>query len=160
MNIFKIDADIRALIDEDTGEIQDFDKLEELMKQRGDAVENMALLYKEYVAQAGDIETEVDNLTARKKQAEANADRIKCYLATTLNAQKYETPRVKIGFRSSTSVSIENEPKFIEWAKINHDDYLRYKEPSISLTLISKDLKDGKTVPGASLTTKQNIQIK
>ena len=165
MNLFDINNNIRAFLDklyssvDETGEISqgDWEALEGLTEARDTKIENIALYIKEMEAQAEAIKAEADRLTARAKSAQKKADRLKDYLSMNLQREKqmdFETSRCKISFRKSEVVSIPDE------------NYLPKKYLSKNITYtpdkkaIKEQLKAGKAVRGATIITKQNIQIK
>ena len=156
MNIYQIDASIRALIDEDTGEINDFNELDKLLSIREDKIEAAAIIYKQMVADAAAIKDEIDELGERKKAADRNAERLKQYISDACAGTPHETARVKITYCASKGVAIENESNFIKWAKQNAAGLLTFSEPKISKTAVGDALKHGVNVPGATRRTKNN----
>lgn len=165
MNLFDINNNIRAFLDQlyssvdDTGEITqgDWEALEELTEARDTKIENIALYIKEMEAQAEAIKAEADRLTARAKSAQKKADRLRAYLTMNLQREsmdKFETSRCQISFRKSEVVSIPDEnylPKKYLTKKVTY---------APDKKAIKEELKAGKAVRGATIITKQNIQIK
>lgn len=165
MNLFDINKNIRAFLDklyssvDDTGEIAqgDWEALEELTEARDTKIENICLYIKEKQAEADALKAEAEKLTARAKSAQKKADRLKDYLAMNLQREsmdKFETSRCKISFRKSEVVSIPDENLLLK----------KYLKKTITYApdkqTIKEQLKAGKAVKGATLITKQNIQIK
>ena len=68
--------------------------------------------------------------------------------------EKIETPTLKLSFRKSESVEIIDEKdvpgNFFETKTVS----------TVSKTKIKEAIKEGQTIPGAQLITKQNLQIK
>ena len=163
MQLYEIDAAIQAvlekMVDPDTGEISDdaLSSLEELNIERMDKIESIALYYKNLSAEALAIKNEEETLRSRRQNAENHADRLKNYLNNFMPGEKMETPRVKIGWRKSTSVRLENEAEFIHTAP---PDFLTYKDPTVNRTAVKEALSGGAVVPGAELVTNMNIQVK
>lgn len=161
MNIYEIDAAIMSLVDEESGEILDYEAFAALAMERESKVENMALWFLELKAEVAAIKAEEDRLKARRQQAEKKAERLKEYLSYIQAGEKFKTPRVSIFYRSSESVSIQDEDQFIKhMMEIGNETYLSYKDPDINKTAIKEALKGGAIIEGASIQKNQNIQIK
>lgn len=160
-SLYEIEQSILDCIDMDTGEIIDVEKLTGLMIEKEAKIENVALWIKNLLSDAEAFKVEKDAFAEREKAARNKADNLKQWLSTVLDAQKFSTSRVQINFRSSESVEIENEKKFVDWAWDNErDDLLTYKDPTPNKTAIKQLLKSGKTLDGVSIVKNQNIQIK
>lgn len=115
-------------------------------------IEGVACWYKNLVAEAEMLKTEKMNLAERQARAERQAEGLKVYLANALAGNKFETPKVKVGFRKSTSVNITDEAAVPdEFCKITR---------TVSKSSILDALKAGATVAGAEIVEKQNVQIK
>lgn len=156
MTIYEIDDAIRALVNED-GEIEDFEAFEQLHMERDAKIENTGLWIKELLAEADAIKKEREALKEREDAARRKAERLKGYLAQALGGEKFQTARISVSWRKSEAVEITRECE--AWCREN-GAFLRQKEPDIDKAGIKDALKEGGTVPGASLVTKQNIQIK
>lgn len=158
MNIYEIDAAILSLVDEETGEIKDFEEFANLQMERETKVENIALWYKNLIAEGKAIREEEKTLAERRRICENKAERLKAYLSEILQGNKFKTAKVAVSYRKSTAVDIE--PDFIEWAKNKADDLLIYKMPEPNKTAIKDALKAGAGIPFASIVERQNISIK
>ncbi len=158
MNIYQIDEAILNLIDPETGEIMDYDAFVELQMARETKIENMALWIKNLTAEAAAIKAERDALAEREKAAKNRAEGLKKYLAQILNGEKFSTPRVAISYRKSTAVEVDDG--FLDWAKKNADQYLRYKEPEVDKTALRDAIKAGQEFEYARLIENQSLQIK
>lgn len=150
--LYEIDQSILALADPETGEITDFEKLEELQLEREAKIENVALWYKNLIAEAEMVKAEKQALAERQQACEKRAEGLKRYLETALAGQKFTTPKVQCAFRSSTSVHIIAPEQLAT-------EYLRIKtEPDKKA--ISEAIKNGKEVEGAELVTGLSLSIK
>ncbi len=144
-------------IDEETGELLNFDKLEELDSKLEDKAEAVALYIKNEQSIAGQIKQEEASLAARRKQHENKAERLKDYLSYSLlsaNKLKIETSKASLSFRKSESVEVNDIdliPK--EFIKVKTTE-------SADKTAIKKALKSGQNIDGAVLKINQNLQIK
>ena len=115
MNIYEIDKAILECVDEETGEILDFERLEELQMARDEKIENIAMWIKNLNTQAAGIKAEETALAERRRVKENRANRLKEYLNNILNGQKFETARVSLSFRNSTAVEISDKDMLLDW---------------------------------------------
>lgn len=160
MNLYEIDKRINEIlehdisIDEETGEVFDVSALDGLDMLRNEKAEHIALYIKNITAEADAIANEVKTLTERKRVTQNKAERLKQYLATILNGDKVETPRVRISYRASTSVNVENVDAI-------PDEYVNLKiEKAADKKAIAAAMKGGAEIPGCTLVTENKIQIK
>lgn len=161
MTLYEIDSRLASLIDEETGELLDYEAFEQLQIERESKLENTALWYKDLMAQAAAIKAEADALTERRKSAERTAERLKEYLGRALDGEKFSTPRCEVTFRRSTALEVEDPADLIEWAKRNgHDECITYKAPEVSKKAVTALLKSGMEVPHAQLVQKLNVGVK
>ena len=162
MNIYMINRQIEELLSEtdpETGEVLfDPEQLNELMMEKEAATEDLALGYKNLTAEAAAIRGEAAALTERARKVEKMAETAKKYLTVILDGEKFKTSRVSVGYRSSSRVDLAND--FIPWAKENAPRLLREREPEADKTEIKRLLKNGVTVPYATLIVENNIQIR
>lgn len=161
MTLYEIDARILELIDQETGELLDYDAFMSLQMEREAKIENMACWYKDLKAQAEAIKSEITSLTERKKAIERKSEHLKEYIGQALDGQKFSTARCEISFRQSTSLEVSDQDQLIEWAEANgHDDCVRYKPPEIDKKAVTDLLKSGINVPNAQLVQKLNVGVK
>lgn len=153
MKLHEIDAAILELIDVETGEILDCEKLDELEAARDVKIENIALYIKNLNAEAAALKAEKEAFAKRQKTAENRAESLKKYLSDCLAGEKFKTTKVNISFRSSESLAIE------EGAEIP-EEFLRFKEPEVNKTDLKKAIAEGLVINGVSIVKNQNIQIK
>lgn len=159
--LYDIETAILNCIDEETGEIFDFQQLEELQMERDAKIENIALYIKDLEADAKAIKAEEYALAERRKAKENRSARLREYLAQTLDGAKFETARVQLSFRASTKCEITDAVSCLEYLEKNDfEKCIKYKEPELSKSEITKLLKAGETIPGAVLTENQNLQMK
>ena len=97
-------------------------------------------------------------MKARKDACKKKAERLKEFLSYYLNGEKKEFTECTIKFGKSKSVEVDSD--FINWAKDNAKEYLRYKEPEVDKTKIKEAITGGKTVEHATIVEKTNISIK
>ena len=167
MTLYNIDNKILEIIergfvvDEDTGEIIDSAeevnaRLEELEFDRTAKIENIALYIKNMESLVVSLKAEEKALADRRKAREKRIENLKNYLTSSMvaaNENGIETSKVCISFRKSESVVVNEE--------ILDRKYFNEKVSyTPDKTAIKKALKDGATIDGAYIETKQNLQIK
>ena len=159
--LYEINNAILECCDMETGEILDFERLEQLRLEKGQKIEGVALYIKNLDAEAAALKVEEAALAERRKAKENKAKRLKEYLAGALNGQKFETARVRLSFRTSTGVEISDELALLTWLEKNNKDHcIKYKLPEISKSEVGKLLKAGEEMPGAALVERSNLQMK
>jgi hypothetical protein len=57
-------------------------------------------------------------------------------------------------------VTIIGEEEFIEWAKDEAPDLLKFSEPEISLAAVKNAIKSGRQLQGVMIEAYDNIQLK
>lgn len=158
LKLYEIPTEIDALIDPDTGEITDVEKLNQLVNRFNNGVEWLALEVKNSLAEADALKKEKEAFAQREKVASNRAKNLKNYLTYLLNGEKFKTDKVAISWRRSEQVQVDEE-NFLPWAK-EHNAYLRWKEPEVDKTALKEAFKQGIEVPYAELVENQSIQIK
>lgn len=158
MKLYEIPMEIDALIDPETGEITDAEKLQELVKRYNNGLEWLALEVKNSLAEADALKKEKDSFAQREKVASNRAKNLKNYLAFLLQGEKFKTEKVAITWRRSEQVQVDDE-NFLPWAK-EHNAFLRWKEPEVDKVALKDAMKNGVQVPYAELVENQSIQIK
>ena len=153
-SLYEINQELLNCIDLETGEIIDTDKFDALQIDRNEKLENVALWYKNLLSEAVAFKAEKDVFAEKQKRAEAKADSLKKYLDGALNGSKFNTVKVDITYRKSTSVEVVDQEAIPE-------QYLRtVTTVSPDKTEIAKALKVGEAIAGVELKENQNIQIK
>ena len=109
MSIYEIEQSIMALVDPETGEITDFEALDNLTIARDEKIENIAMWIKNLTAEGKAIRDEEKSLAERRRTAENKAESLEKYLEQTLNGDKFSTAKVAISYRKSTAVNIADE---------------------------------------------------
>lgn len=163
MTLYEINEKLADMVDNaidyETGEVLFTDEdIEALQMEKDEKIENIVLYIKNLDADAKAIREEEKILAARRKTLENKTERLKKYLTNNLNGEKFSTARCSVSFRKSAS--LVTDEGFIEWAKAFEDSFLKYKEPEVNKTEVTKALKAGKPVPHARLEEGLNIQIK
>ena len=159
--LYEINSAILECCDMETGEILDFERLEELQLEKEQKIEGVALYIKNLDAEAAALKAEEAALAERRKAKENKVKRLKEYLTSALDGQKFETARVRLGFRTSIGVEISDELALLTWLEKHHQDQcIKYKLPEISKAEVGKLLKAGAEIPGVALAQRSNLQMK
>ena len=153
MKLYEINEQILNCIDTETGEIIDIEKLNELQIAKDEKLENLALWYKDLIAEANALKEEKEAFAAREKSAKNKAESIKNYLSYVLSGENFKTTKCALSFRKSEKTVIDDIYSIPE-------NFLKYSEPKADLTEIKKAIKNGEEIKGAHLEETQNIQIK
>lgn len=169
MTIYEIDDEFASkmnelleIFDEETGEITDLDRFEELKKaldgleeERKQKISNVACWYKSLVAEAKAIKAEKQKLAKRQQVTENKAENLKAYLEYALGGEKFKDARVNITYRKSEGIHFADDFDGNTLPK----EFLRIKaEPK--LTEIKEAIKAGQQFEGISLVERQNMLIK
>lgn len=154
MNIYEIDREILACIDQESGEIIDFEKLNELQMERDRKVENIACWIIDLENTAEGIKKQEGILKARRESAEKHAERLREYLAEVLQGEKFKSDRVTVGYRRSVAVEIAEETQLPE-------KFLTVRTTFTPNKVAIKDaIRLGEDVPGCSLVTRSSLFVK
>lgn len=155
MKLYEIDAALEALIDQETGEIADFEAFEALQMEREAKLENVGCWVKNLLSDAAGIKAEEKALADRRKALENRAESLKRYLARALgDGTKFSTPRVALSWRKSEAVEVNVPVDELS------DEFLTFRDPEPNKAAIKEALKNGETVPGCEIVERQNLQIK
>ena len=103
------------------------------------------------------LNAEEANLAKRRKQTEKRIDYLKNVLTACLDAagrDKVETTKVRVSFRKSVAVSIDDEKA------LPADFVVETVTTKPDKTAIKKAIQSGQEVSGASLVENRNLQIK
>lgn len=153
MNLFEIDQEIMSCIDEESGELLDEEKFEELQIARDVKIENLGCWIKNLEAEAAALKAEEQAFNERRKSVERQIANKKQYLGRFLDGQKFETARVKMTFRKSESLEVADDA-------IIPAEFYKQKDPELNKADLKKAVKAGLEIDGVSIVEKQNLQIK
>lgn len=153
-SLYEINEQLLNLTDSVTGEITDWSAFEALQLARDEKIENIALWIKNLNAEAAALKAEEKSFADRRKRAENKADSLKRYLDTVLQGKKFNTVKVSISYRKSTSVEVDESKLPSKWLREIPATYV------VDKVEIAKALKAGETIEGATLVERNNIQIK
>lgn len=108
-------------------------------------------------AEAEALKNEKQKLAKRQQTAERAAERAGRFLAYLTKGEKYEDADVKISYRKSEVVELDDD--FCDWAMTNAPGLVKVT-PEPRKADIKRLLKNGTMIEHAHLETRQNIQIK
>lgn len=136
---------------------QDFSvALEQLEDEIETKVENIAKVIKTTDAQVKAIKDEEKRLAERRKALEAEIERLKTYVSTTL--QNAGLTKVK---GSLLTVSLQNnKPSVVVNETEIADEWLIPQPPKVDKTRLYEALKEGQVIQGATLQSTQSLRIR
>ena len=147
-------------IDLETGEI-DQDKVNALLEQLdGDInakLESIGCYIKNLSAEVDAFKTEEKSLKERREQKEKKIESLETFLKDAMlrnNKEKFETAKVKLGFRKSESIEVD------ENIKLDEKYYITKVTQTVDKKFLKEELKSGVIIDGVRLIEKQNLQIK
>ena len=153
------------------------DTLESAEGEFTEKVDNTACFIKNLSAESDALDAEIKKLQERKKAKDLKISSFKKYLFDALlmagykpynketdgknKHNKFETVRnaITVGL-NPVSVRIDDEEKFIEYAKLNNENLITYGKPTISKTNVKELLEAKIEVPYCSLQQGTKITIK
>ena len=166
LKIYKIPSQIQAAlnaleVDEETGEIVGWERLDELTQGAADKIANTARFIRYAEVQIDAMEKAIAGIKARKQSAQNLVDKLSVLAVNALFAlpdgkAKVEEPDINVTARPSDVVLIDDETlldeKFFN-IKIK-------QEKNVSKTAIKDAIKAGEEVKGARLVKSYKLQIK
>lgn len=152
--LYEIDADILSCVDEETGEILDIDRLDQLEMEREQKIEGVILWRKDIEAEKAAVQEEVRKLQARVKSLDNQAESLKKYIGWALSGEKFKTARCSVSYRSTKSIVID------DISKIPANYFKPADENWISKSMIKDAIEQGIEVAGAHQEERQSIIIK
>ena len=155
--IAQIESQYMDFAESNEGDVTDFPMqaaLDNLEGEREEKIINLALWFKNCGAEESAIAEERKKLQAREKTLKSRQDWLKTILAHEVKeGEKLKDPRVNISWRASESVEVTIEPDLLP------TEYQSIKV-SADKTALKTALKSGISVVGATLLSRQNLQVK
>jgi hypothetical protein len=153
MQLYKINDLLKAGFDEETGEILDEKKLQDLEIEKSQKIEGIGLWIKNLSAELEGLERERKYFEARCKQKKVKIQNLKGYLTEILHEEKFESDKLLISWRKSKKLSVEDEREIPA-------EFWIVPEAILDRQSLKDALKAGREIQGCSLEENQNIQIK
>lgn len=158
MKLYEIDRAIDDFfmnnIDPETGEMTNLDELEGLQMEREQKLENIGIAVKNIRADIEALKAERENISKRIDQAQRQANSIEAYLAYALQGDKLNTSKVKVTYRKSDSVVIDDLDRVPERFIKVETTYTPMKAE------LKKAIKEGRNIDGVHLETKNNMVVR
>jgi hypothetical protein len=162
LTIYQIEQSYNQLAEElieNGGELTP--SLEEALAITEEQLQNKSVAYsfviKQMDADIDTIDAEIKRLQAAKKQREKATEYLKERIKHAMelfNIEEIKTPLVKINFRKSESVEVDDVNALFS-------DYKTIKiVETADKAAIKKAIKDGVFIPGCSIVEHRNLQIK
>lgn len=152
-NLYEIDTQITECFDADTGELLDAEKLENLMIEKENKLENVALWIKNLKADAAMYKAEKTAFAERQAAAERKAESLTMWLKNALDGKKFKTEKAEINFRKTQKVEV------LDIWELN-EDFVKYSDPTPDKAAIKRAIKAGEDVKGAKLIDDISMTIK
>ena len=151
--LYKIDTEILACVDAETGEIFDYERFAELQLEKEAKIESICLWIKNLEAEATALKAEKDAFDQRLKATERKKESLAQYITDCLDGKAFETTRVKVSFRRSEILEVA-DPSVIPV------EFLKVPKVEVDKVGLKKAVKGGLVVDGVRLVERQNLQIK
>ena len=153
MTIYDIDQQIADLIDPETGEITDFEALDQLNMAREDKIRQIDRARRNALAEAKAIAEEIARLKAREDSASKRAESCKSLLEYALHGESYKDGTVTMYYRETEAVVVAEGATLPE-------EFLKYGKPTVNKTALGEALRGGVAVPGATIEKRRSLIIK
>lgn len=154
--LYEIDNAIMECVDMETGEIIDSDRLNELMMERNEKIEAVALWIKNLESDAAAYKAEMDAFKKRMERAQNKAEQLKKWLAFACDGQAFASGKCEVTFRKSEKVEIADKTAVPE-------SFMRTKVTTTSepdKIAIKAAIKNGEAVDGCVLVNNITTTIK
>lgn len=166
----QIEQLLDSFVDEETGELKVSEKemneaiskiqmeFDETIKALRNSCLSDLLDAKCIAAEASALYQEYKATKKRADARENRGERTKRFLAFLLKGEKFDKDGVRISYRKSDALVIEDKNNLIEWALVNAPGFL--KDPELREADIKSALKNDADIPFAHIETRNNIQVK
>ena len=152
-NLYEINEQLLSLVDEETGEISDFEAFDARTLERDTKLENIALWIKNLKADIEAYKAEKQIFADKQARAERKRESLLRYLSDALSGEKFKTAKVECIYRTSESVSVDD---VYELPKV----YVKYGTPEPDQIAIKAAIKEGTEITGAQLIKKKSLYVK
>jgi len=165
MNLYEINKNIENIlskVDEETGELdENFAKeLELLGLAKDEKIESLGCYIKNLSAFVEALKQEKLSIADRQAKAERKIERLKDYLVSNLQGEKFKTSKVEIGYRHSQKVAFTiPEEDLVEYYKDGNNEFLKTKY-EFDKAKIKEALKNNEVVYGTELKENVCVQVK
>lgn len=115
MSLYHIDQELENLIDQETGEVLDFDAFEALQMARDAKIEGVLCWTKNLAAEAKAIREEEKELAERRKALERKREKLLDYAEKALGGAAFQTAKCAVTYSKSTAVEITDMDAVVQW---------------------------------------------
>jgi hypothetical protein len=151
--LYEINSAILDLIDLETGEILDPEKLESLQIDRKEKLRNIGFVALNAKADIQAYKEQEERFKAKRMAAEKTLAWAKETLQRELAGQKMKETEFSIYYSPSESVEVDE-------GAVIPTKFLKLQEPTIDKAGLKTALKNGTEIKGVRLVQKQNLQIR
>lgn len=153
MNLYDIDLQLAELLMRQAEGEDITQELDALKLAKNEKLTACWYALRNLEAETTAYEREMERLKAKRDSLRASYEWLKSWVANSLgDGNKFENGVAKFGWRKSEAVETDNLEATV-------DAYRRYKwEPAKDL--IKADLKQGASIPGWRLVSRNNLQVK
>lgn len=161
MTLYEFDQRILSLIDQETGEVKDYAAFLELNMGREEKIEATALYIKDLEGDAKKIKDEISALQARVATLQNKANRLREYLARSLEGQKFSSPRCALSFITSRALDVDDAVAAAQWLENNgHGDLVAYDAPKLDKRMVKQLVDGGENIPGVTVEERKSLQVR
>jgi hypothetical protein len=151
--LYEINSAILDLIDFETGEILDQERLEKLKMDRQEKLRNIALLALNTKTDIAAFKEQENRFKAKRMAAEKTLAWARETLQRELAGQKMKETEFSIYYSLSESVEVDE-------GAVIPSKFLKLQEPTIDKAGLKTALKNGTEIKGVRLVKKSNLQIR
>ena len=160
MRLYDIDEAIVSLIDEETGEITDFEAFENLNIERERKIDYLCKDIKESAAIADAIQVEIKRLQDKRASVINRGEKHKAFLSGYLGGNKFKSPMFTCYYGKNKEVVGDTE-KLRQWLiQQGKTELLKIAEPELRMSDIKKAITDGENLPFVTVQDKQFLCIR
>ena len=149
--LFDINAEIESVIDFETGEILDPEKLEQLQMDRQEKLKNFVALNAK--ADIAAYKEQEQRFKAKRVAAEKTLEWARETLARELNGQKMKEPEFSVYYSSSEAIEIDENAEI-------PSKFLKQQAPQVDKKGLTLAIKNGTKFDGIRLVQKQSLCIR
>ena len=162
MTLYQLDAEFEKLVEAsegrmvntETGELYDREKVDALDMERDQKRENICFLIKNLTAELKAVGDEKKKFADRESAIKNKLGWWKNYLQLSLNGEKFKTPKIQAYYGNSTSAVFDGKPENCP------AEYLEQQPPKLLTDKARKAMLAGEEIPGWHLEKKSYIVVK
>ena len=153
--LFEIRKEMMDCFDEETGEILDLEKFEQLEMDEADKIENTAFYIKNLESDMEAYKQEKDRFAEKEKKCKNEIERMKQHLAYALDNQPFKGKLLNVKFRKSSALKIDDDCIDLLPAEYKQEE----TKVKVDKMALKKAVKEGAEFKGVELEEKFNCKI-